>query len=296
MNAISTISDIRSSVALATLNISVFTGERVDRSVTDEIANTHGTVANESGRYVKQIISKTALKEINKVAGAARSWFYNATLPAFDHGQRMFNMKGYFALAEQAGLYDRLMREGVDDFIRRYPEHIQEARVRLNGMFNSDDYPDVAGMRALFRIDFRVMPMPDTDNWFLTGIGERMNDLRSEAEANVRSTLKEGMVHAYQRIIDRTRQMADKLSAYGVDPETGKATGIFRDSLVDNVRELISILPTLNITNDPALDDIARQLGDLVRHDASALRADPGFRRDVADRARQIAEAASTFL
>lgn len=290
------IQNIRTSVALSSLNISVFTGERVDRRVTDEVADKHGTDARDSGRYVKKIVSKSSLEHINRIAGAARVWFYEATLPGFDQGSRMFNMRGYEPLVEQARRYKQEFDKAVDDFIRIYPDLIEEARQRLNGMFREDDYPNIAGMRDNFNFSFRIMPMPDVQNWFLDNVGEEMAALKAEAEDNIRNTLREGVKDVYERIFKRVQVMAQKLDNYSVDPETGKASGIFRNSLVENVRELITILPTLNVTNDPDLNEMGQRLRELVLHDADALRADEQFRRDVAEKARQIASAAEKFL
>ena len=37
-------------------------------------------------------------------------------------------------------------------------------------------------------------------------------------------------------------------------------TGIFRDSLIGNIDELVGLLPILNVANDPQLDDLATNL------------------------------------
>lgn len=290
------ISNIKNSVALASLTISVFTGERVDRRVTDEIASAHATDSRESGRYVKQIVSKSSLEKMNKLAGSARSWFYATTVPSFYPGCGMFNMRGFFAVAEQVRKYEEAFNEGIDEFIRIYPDLIDEARDRLKSMFNPDDYPDIQGMRDNFKFRMRLMPMPDTNDWFFDSIGEKMAEVKANAEDDIRDTLRRGVASVYQRVVERTKTMAEKLEAYGLDEATGKMQGVFRDSLVENVRELITILPALNVTDDPQLDDMARQLHDLVRHDASALRADEGFRRQTAERARELSALAGGFL
>lgn len=290
------ISSLKNSVALSSLNLSVFTGERVDRRVTDEIASNHNTDARDSGRYVKQIISKASLKPLDKIAGSARTWFYTTTVPSFYPGCGMFNMRGFFAVAEQMRKFEASFQEGVDEFIRIYPDLVDEARDRLKGMFDPDDYPDIAGMRNNFQFNFRIMPMPDTNNWFFEQIGEQMAEVKASAEDNIRDTLRKGVANVYQRVVERTKTMAEKLEAYGFDEASGKTVGVFRDSLVENVRELITILPALNVTDDPQLDDMARQLHDLVRHDAAALRADETFRQQTAQRARELSALAGGFL
>ena len=65
---------------------------------------------------------------------------------------------------------------------------------------------------------------------------------------------------------------------------------IFRDSLIENVRELTEILPSLNIVSDPDIADLIKQtqkdIGSIS--DVKALRKDPEYRKDVAKSASKI--------
>ena len=64
--------------------------------------------------------------------------------------------------------------------------------------------------------------------------------------------------------------------------------GIFRDSLVSNLAEVLALVPDLNLADDAQIAELARQAGDLVEHDASTLRDDPIARANTASRADEI--------
>jgi len=64
---------------------------------------------------------------------------------------------------------------------------------------------------------------------------------------------------------------------------------IFRDSIIENIRELVSLLPSLNITNDPALEQARRDLeSDLAGVDPEILRESKETRKEIAEKADQI--------
>ena len=81
--------------------------------------------------------------------------------------------------------------------------------------------------------------------------------------------------------------MAEKLA----DPKA-----IFRDTLVDNTKELCALLPRLNFMDDPNLEALRLQVeGALIKH-PEALRNDPDLRRDTAVEAKQIMDKMSVFM
>ena len=281
---------------LATLNISVFTGQRVDKSATEDVAEKHGTVAADTGKFSKAIISKHSLETIQKVAGMARTEHYRLTLPWSDVGSRLLSAKGFFSYNTRMGeLRDQFDKE-VDAFIQVYPQLIEQAKARLNTLFNPDDYPSIAGMRARFHFGYNFAPLPDSGNWFLDGLDEQMRELRSMVNDHVDGRVREAVRDVWRRVADHCQHVHERLMAYEIDPETGKASGVFRDSLVGNLRELVELLPSLNITSDPELDEITAELKLITRYSAGALRADKDFRMDAAKRAKEVFDKAAIVL
>lgn len=284
-------------VMLVTLNISVFTGVRTDKNVTEKIAEENGTVAADTGKFAKQIVGKHSLEAINKVATAARTDHYMLTLPWSDVGQRLLSATGFLGYTSKLAKHQQDFGAAVDDFIAAYPQIIEQARARLNNLFDEADYPSAAEMRRRFEFDFRFMPMPTTNNWFVEGIEADMERMRSRVDEHVNRTVREAVRDVWQRVAQHATHVHEKLTNYEVDPETGKVVGsIFRDSLIENLRELTELLPSLNVTNDPELDDIALQLREITRFSAKALRADTGFRRDAAAKAKSVMEKAALIL
>lgn len=71
----------------------------------------------------------------------------------------------------------------------------------------------------------------------------------------------------------------------------GESTvGVFRDSLVENLRDLVKVMPSLNITGDPELDALSDRLSQLAKYDAETLRNSDTAREKVANEAKRILE------
>lgn len=281
---------------LVSLSISQWSGRRLDREITNEVNQQHNA-ASDAGRYNKLLLPKEALDPIVKIVSETRTDFLKRTLPWMDNGSRIMAADAYMAhmswIRGQASKFER----AVDDFIAKYPGYVTDARVRLNGMFKSEDYPDADVLRGKFGLDCKVLPVPSGTDFRVDMSEAQAAIIRADIEEQVSKATTAAVRDIYERVADVTGRMVDRLNAYRPSEGKGdKAEGVFRDSLVGNVRDLIAILPALNITGDPQLSAMVEKLKPLAEHDASVLRDNPGIRKDVAAEAQAILDSVSDFL
>lgn len=287
---------LASRAMIVSLSISQWSGRRLDRQITDEVNQNHGAAAD-AGRYNKLLLPKEALAEIVSIVGETRSDFLKRTLPWMDNGSRIMASEAYMAhmswVRGQVAKFDR----AVDRFISEYPTYVNDARTRLNGMFKDDDYPDPQILRSKFGVACRVLPVPTSEDFRVDMSDAQAERIRQEIEEQVTSATTSAVQDIYKRVAEVTGRMVERLNGYKPAGRPGdKTEGVFRDSLVENVRDLISILPALNIVGSPELSAIADRLKPLAEHDASVLRDRPDIRRDVADEAQKILDSVSDFL
>ena len=101
----------------------------------------------------------------------------------------------------------------------------------------------------------------------------------------------------WERVHSAVSRMSRNLNSYGTDPATGRIVHPFRDSMVENLRALVEVLPKLNVSGDPHLDDMRQRLVQaLCPHDAQELRDDAGLRRSVASEADAILDAMADYV
>jgi hypothetical protein len=86
--------------------------------------------------------------------------------------------------------------------------------------------------------------------------------------------------------------MREKLQP--IDADTNKPP-VFRNSLVDNLKDIIELLPKLNVTNDANIDAICKQMESLVV-DPEKLRTSSVLRSQKADEVNKILENFSDFF
>lgn len=280
---------------LVSLSISQWSGRRLDRDVTAEVNQSHGAEADAS-RTNKLLLPKSALKDIQSIVSETRNGFLDRTLPWMNDGTRIVNAAAYMQHAQWIGKQRSKFEAAVNDFITAYPGHIIEAQKALGKMFKAEDYPDAEDLRKKFSVSVQVLPVP-TSNDFRVEISDAQAEMiRKEIEEHVSAATKSAVSDVYRRVAEVTGRMATKLREYKPATATQKADGLFRNSLVENIRDLVGLMPGLNITGDPNLARIADELQGLARFDADYLRSDANARQNVAEEAQAIYDSVSDFL
>ena len=278
---------------LVALHIKQYAGKKEDKKVSKKARADHAA-AEDSGAFQKNLVGKDALEPITKAVSALRAFHGENSLPWLDEGERILPSMNYESYkTEIEGLKDAF-ETAVRDFTNAWPEIVEKARGQLGAMFNESDYP--ADIRDKFGCTVRFLPLPTAE--FLVDVSPAEREiLRQHVEANLEHAQRMANADLYQRLHTSVKSMADRLAGYDKDPETGKVSGVFRDSLVENLRDLVALVPRLNFSDDPELERIRKQVeGELCEHDAQTLRDDAGTRERVAESAEGIAARLGEFM
>ena len=283
---------------LAHLNVSMWTARRYDQKVSAETNKRHDA-NDDAGRYNKLLIAKDHMKELNRIASAARARHYELTLPWLDEGGRILPTAGYFNYSKTVREFQDAFNKEADAFAKSYPTMIEEAKTRLKKMFNEGDYPDAEYIRERFDFDMQLMPCPDASDFRVDLADEHREDIRAEIEERMKGALENAMQIPVERIIGVVGHMVDRLNAYKpAKAGSGDRTeGLFRDSLVTNIRDLVELLPSFNLTANKALTDLTKRMQkSLIQHDGAELRQDKDVRKAVLAEAEKILKDAEALL
>jgi hypothetical protein len=282
---------------LARLKISKWSAVKLDKKITHDVAEQH-QAADGAGRYNKRLLGKGALAKIDTVANAARSEHASRTLPWSDEGARILSTRGFVDYSNKLRELKADFESAVAEFAANYSAYVDAARAELNGMFREADYPHIGDIAGRFSFSFEFSNMPDSRDFRVELDAAQAADIRASMDASAREAFAAATRDVWQRVAEAVGHMAEKLRAYKPATAKGETTaGVFRDSLVDNVRELVALLPSLNIADDPALTAIADRIArDLCADDAKALRDNAGARESVAAAAESILQDVSAYL
>lgn len=273
---------------LSVLNISTWTARKYDKKVTDDTNKRHAA-GGDAGRYNKQLIAKERIEKITKISNTARNLHYHLTQPWLDNGARVLPSALYLDYANKLRELRTEFEVEADDFARDYPDFVKEARKRLNGMFREEDYPSAHLIRGKFNFDLKIMPCPDSGDFRVDIPKAMLKDIQDDVEDRLQGALEGAMRDSRDRIIATVGHMAEKLQAYTPADGDDRAEGLFRDSLVENIRELAAVLPAFNLTNDPKLTKIINRIQkELCAEDADVLRTNEEVRETVQQSAEEI--------
>jgi hypothetical protein len=228
-----------------------------------------------------------SLDKVSKLAGTIRTDYYQLTLPWMD-GMGIIKADGYLGFTQVMSRHKQTWDAAVSRFLVEYPELRDAARAKLNGLFCMDDYPEPHRVAEKFRLDVAFYPVPDAADWRVSLSDEETDRIKEQITAKVAESQGRAMKEAWDRIYNVVSRAHDRLA----DPKN-----IFRDSLIENARELCKILPSLNIADDPALermrDAVERHLCDYEPDD---LRNNPGVRAAVSDKLADIMSKMGPFM
>lgn len=298
--------DTASRAMLLKITIHHWKGKRHDRRISDEVADRYQADAN-MGSYLKQLVAKERLQSISILTSKIRDLWYERTLPWIDEGTRIVPNSLYLKTREEIDELVHQRQDAVNELALNWEEVVAEAKVRLNGLFLEDDYPSAKVLRDAYRIDIVPMAFPSGADFRLGVLGPESEQdeaaLRAEVDAKVKDALADATRDVWQRVHDVTEKMADRLSAFSPIPQRkgdkidGRTISPFRDTLVENVRDLVELLPALNVAGDPILAGLTDKISKrLCQHDAEELRQDPKLRQKTAKAAQEILDHAKGFL
>lgn len=255
-NTISTPS-ISSSAMLTELTIYQWSARKLDKTASREIAAKN--YAEEGIANVnKKLLDCEQLKSIQKIASATRNLHYSMTMPWSDSGLRLLTTKNYFShQKEMTGMTQEFMKL-VDSFLYDYEWEINKTQAKLGMMFNRSEYPTAEQIRGKFRIGLSYVPLPDVGD-FRIDVGNEANEqLRSHYERYYQEKLSNSMNDLWTRLHKVCLVMSQRLDYKDGEKAFGERT--FANTLVSNVLEVVELLKTCNITDDPEMDRVARKL------------------------------------
>ena len=265
---------------LAAVHISIWTATKHDRKVSRDVADRHGA-RERVGRYNKQLLmGAEKLEDLKTLAGQIRQHFYKITLPWSDEGFRLLPSHFLFDLTARMREFEAGFSSGVDQFLSVYPDYIREARAELGTLFRDSDYPSVDKLREKFNIKLEILPIPTGDDFRVSMSAEEQARIARDIDANVRGSLTRGTEDLWKRLREVVSHMVDRLR----EPESR-----FHASLVTNISDLVTLLPRLNVNQDPDLDRFAAQIREsLCNYTAQELKKHDVLRATTAAEAAGI--------
>jgi hypothetical protein len=274
---------IGNNAMLVDLNISVWTGRKMDKKVSEEVDATKGTKARAGNYHKKLLAGSDKLEKIQKVVTAVRSWNYQQTLPWSDGGTRLLPMKNFFDYKQTLNNYQQQYDEAVEEFLVEYPQLVSSSAFTLGDLFDRGEYPTADSLRDKFKFKYVFCPVPDAGDFRIDVEEQAKSELQQQYKSYYETKLAEAMGEAWNRLHDTLKHLSDRMDY------TDESKKKFWDSTITNAVELCGLLSNLNVTNDPKLEEARQKLEKaLTGVNASDIRESEAIRSSVKSKVDDI--------
>lgn len=240
---------------LVTLNVTAWSASAQDKEVAAEVAENH-QADPEVGRYTKRLLPKEALQEVNALGRELRSVHEDLTLPWTDRQYRLLPVASYekYQAAVQQLIEERVRAR--TDLIANMPRYITEAQKELGDLFEPNAYPTPQKLVDLIAVEYQFMPIPDGDHFVADLAQAEVDKIRHQIDQQNEAKLQTAMSALYKQLAQQLSQCLKQLAP----PEEGKRSSPVREATLENLRRLSRLIPDKNLTGDPDLDRVCKEL------------------------------------
>ena len=266
---------LQSSAMLVELGISVWTARKLDKRASDDIT-TQNHADKGMANVNKRLLACDELTAVQKFAANARTAHYAMTLPWSDSGLRMLPTTKYFAYQKAMTQLQTEFFDLTEKFLGRYEWLINETQIKLGDMFDTNEYPSNDAVRAKFGYRLNYVPLPEAGDFRVDIGNQQADELRDQYATFYNNQLTRAMNDIWARAYDALSRMSERLDYSDNDQKK-----VFRNSLVDNVIDLLDVMETMNITGDPTMQLQQRRLKQAMQGvTPEALREDEYLRAE----------------
>lgn len=229
----------------------------------------------------KKTLQSPEFEAIKSADGKLRSYIQGRCLPSLD---KLFR-SGVYPLPveliaevdERLEAHKEIRQRLIDRFLDTYEERCDEAREALGDLYNDSDYPSKDELRLNLNMRYQYITINTPES--LKGISDtifqrecdKAETMWSEARDEMRAALRAQLQELLNHLVDRLRPSAD-----------GKAK-IFRNSMMSNFGDFLSVFDAKNISDDQELAALVDKLKGLSADvTPENLRANADFRADIA--------------
>lgn len=290
---------VRNTCILATVRLSRLGISRTDKQATDKVLVDAAAVTGAARVVVSRLPGADHHHRfITSIQTEMKNTLIRFSMPyGNDAGWRLLpNANWDRLLVEMSAAKDKF-NAAVRAFQDDLPNVLAQARAN-KGTLNVD-LPTEEELRDAYHMESEFRPI--NEGRFI-GLPEPVaRKLEQHAQAKLAAAVEMAKQDTFQRFLDPLERFVERMQAYDKREEAiakGKEVGrhgLFRDSIVENVKELVDVVESFNVTGDERLAALAERAKELdVPPDA--LRDNKQVRQDATSKARALLDDIKDWL
>lgn len=249
--------------------------------------------AHGAGQFRKDLYPKGLIQPILTVESSARAYIERTTYP-WARGENLLPVARFMKFTERMRLFEIEFNQTVTAFLNNWSNVMQVAQATQGDLFNPSEYPDLSSLRAGFRMRVVYKPVTDMADFRVALQASEIEALKKQVEDETKESMNALLREPLMRlreVVDRLREATGKEDRVVKNARSGKVetkAPIFRDSIVENIEEEISLLRDMASLMPPNIVALANTIESDLTVPPNVLRASSSARRTVHSASRTL--------
>lgn len=284
---------LSSNYLLVSMSLRSWSGKRTDRTASNELITSKAATAD-SGAFVKNLLASAGaeLKLVHQMGNALRQFVYAKTLPWFSgsegtqRGERLLATTASMDFLRDLNGIKKEYDAAVVALTAVWPQRVQEAIINLGQLGDPTDYPTAAELPSMFSMGVELRPVPSVSDFSRLNVpshlAKALGDRHAaQAEVQVQNAMKD--------LRDRITLELERISSQLGKHARGEKTRLY-DSLVTNMQTVVGLARSMNVLNNPKLDDLVTKIeSQLLSQPVDAFRSSISLSETVSKAAQDLA-------
>lgn len=269
------IAGIATRALLVSLHRRMFNSTVTDKTATDMVAVATNV---RKGRYKKNLFTQSAgFSAVREAYQNLYAYHTQHTLPWEDRGARLLPSDNYFEYTQVMRVLRGQCDTALTLWMSIYDTDVAKDQTVLGSLANPGDYPSKDDMISQWGHNVVVQPIPSVADFRVDVGNEAMEELSRHIEERVQAA-QSSMIAS---LLEPLQAAAEKLTV-----PIGESGSVFRDTLVENIRDTARRMSgMLSLTDNPEVAEAVRRVAQLANNlpHPDALRTVATTREAVAD-------------
>jgi|GEM_PF-6187011 len=272
--------DLAANCTLVKLSASQFSGRKKDEALAADVARDNNGDTDAYETFLKVLPDETR-KAIQQIVTEARTYYKLHTTP-WDTGWALVNNTIYEKLRSDLEEFGIKFMEAVQTEVLDKRDQLADlSDARLGKRAYLYPFPELEALRGEYEFNVKTMPIPNPKDLRLKHVSP---DVAKQIEAETTQLLNDKLKGAMTTVVSRIRSVVER-----VFDTLNDGDKIFRDSMIQNVKDLCAVIPELNLTNDRFISQVADEIMTTLGNvDCKKVREDPEERKAVAVKAGSL--------
>jgi hypothetical protein len=273
---------------LVNLKQSCWGNTKTDKRASQQVTAQNHAQQN-AARVVKKLIeSDGAYKRLKQSITACYNLHYALTQPWGDNKLRIVAVSNLMSYQEQMAAMIEVVNQRKPEFIREYEQIVTDGMGHyLGDLYNPRDYPHPSEMSEQFGVKITILPVPSAGDFRLQLADGETEAIKQALEDESKKAVHEAMRDTWNKVYAMIKRMADNLQR----PESK-----VYDSLISNPLEMAQMLPGLNLTDDPRLEQLRKDIVEkLCAFDVETIKKDKNLKASLGQTAQEVLDGIPQF-